>query len=171
MRVNSLLAAKNFGIRQENILVGNGAAELIKSLMQHISGNIGYIRPTFEEYPNRYDNNSTIVFTPSNNDYSYSADDLIAFFDNKNIQNIILINPDNPSGNYIPKNELLKLIHWAKDKKIKIVIDESFVDFANEENSSIIEQKLLLSTFICNKKYFKIIWNPRTQIRNIGFRR
>ncbi len=144
MRVNSLLAAKNFGIRQENILVGNGAAELIKSLMQHISGNIGYIRPTFEEYPNRYDNNSTIVFTPINNDYSYSADDLIAFFDNKNIQNIILINPDNPSGNYIPKNELLKLIHWAKDKKIKIVIDESFVDFANEENSSIIEQKLLL---------------------------
>ena len=33
MRVNSLLAARNFGVHQENIIIGNGAAELIKSLM------------------------------------------------------------------------------------------------------------------------------------------
>ena len=54
MRVNSLLASKNFNIHQENIIVGNGAAELIKSLMGQLSGKIGIIRPTFEEYPNRY---------------------------------------------------------------------------------------------------------------------
>ena len=54
LRVNSLLAAKNFGLEQEHIVVGNGAAELIKSLMEN-SGfkRVGFIRPTFEEYPNR----------------------------------------------------------------------------------------------------------------------
>ena len=50
MRVNALLAAKNFGVRQENILVGNGAAELIKALMSDFTGKLGIIRPTFEEY-------------------------------------------------------------------------------------------------------------------------
>ena len=54
MRVNSILAAKNFSIHHENILVGNGAAELIKSLMGYLVGKVGFIRPTFEEYPNRY---------------------------------------------------------------------------------------------------------------------
>ena len=51
--VNSLLAAKNFGVHQEHIVVGNGAAELIKDVLSLFSGNIGFIRPTFEEYPNR----------------------------------------------------------------------------------------------------------------------
>lgn len=40
-------------MRTENICVGNGTAELIKSLMENISGNIGMVYPTFEEYPHR----------------------------------------------------------------------------------------------------------------------
>ncbi len=44
MEVNSLLAAKNFSVHQKNILVGNGAAELIKALMSILEGKIG-LRP------------------------------------------------------------------------------------------------------------------------------
>ena len=143
MRVNALLAAKNFGVHQENILVGNGAAELIKSLMSHMEGKLGIIRPTFEEYGNRYRNEDLVVFHPTNHDFSYSAQKLMEFFEDKEIQNLILINPDNPSGNYIPKKDLLRLIAWAKDKQIGILIDESFVDFAEEEDSSLIEQGIL----------------------------
>lgn len=143
MRVNSLLAAKNFGVHQKNILVGNGAAELIKSLMGHIDGKVGFIRPTFDEYPNRYDRENSVYFTPDNRDYSYTADDLITYFSDKSIQNLIVINPDNPSGNYIPKEDLLRLIEWTKNNEIKLVIDESFVDFADEEDSSIIKQDIL----------------------------
>lgn len=143
MRVNSLLAAKNFGVHQENILVGNGAAELIKSLMGHLDGKVGFIRPTFDEYPNRYDRENSVNFTPDNRDYSYTADDLITYFSDKSIQNLIVINPDNPSGNYIPKEDLLRLIEWTKNNEIKLVIDESFVDFADEEDSSIIKQNIL----------------------------
>ena len=72
MRVNSLLAAKNFGVHQENIIVGNGAAELIKSLMGYLDGKAGFIRPTFDEYPNRYDRKLSVDFIPNNADYSYT---------------------------------------------------------------------------------------------------
>lgn len=143
MRVNSLLAAKNFGVRQANILVGNGAAELIKSLMGNLSGKVGFIRPTFEEYPNRYNKEESVCFYPDNENYSYDENDLISFFDDKNISNLIVVNPDNPTGNYITKAGLLKLTAWAADKGIKLIIDESFVDFSDELDSTLIEQSIL----------------------------
>ena len=143
MRVNSLLAAKNFGVHQESILVGNGAAELIKSLMGYLDGKVGFIRPTFDEYPNRYERENSVDFIPDNMDYSYTADDIMAYFADRDIQNLIIINPDNPSGNYIPKADLLRLIEWSKEKGIQLVIDESFVDFADEPDNTLIKQELL----------------------------
>lgn len=143
MRVNSLLAAKNFGVRQENILVGNGAAELIKSLMGILKGTVGFVRPTFEEYPNRYDKENSVYFIPENPDYTYTADDLMKFFDDKKIESLVVVNPDNPSGNYIPKADVLRLVKWSKEKGIKLVIDESFVDFADEKDSTLIERSIL----------------------------
>lgn len=143
MRVNSLLAAKNFGVHQENILVGNGAAELIKSLMERISGKTGFVRPTFDEYPHRYDRAESVDFTPGNRDYSYTADDLMDYFGDKGIQNLVVVNPDNPSGNYIPKRDLLRLIDWCVEKKINLILDESFADFSDEENNTLIDQEIL----------------------------
>lgn len=142
MRVNSLLAARNFGVHQENILVGNGAAELIKSLMGRFEGATGIIRPTFEEYPNRY-GGEQVVFTPDNDDFSYTADDIMGFFEDKDIRNLIVVNPDNPTGNYIPKADLLRLTDWAGARNIRLVVDESFADFSVELNNSLLDQALL----------------------------
>lgn len=143
MRVNALLAARNFEVRQENILVGNGAAELIKSLMGYFSGKVGFVRPTFEEYPNRYNKEESVVYVPQNENFSYTADDLMKFFSGKELSSLVLINPDNPTGNYIEKKDLLRFIAWAKEQDIQLVLDESFVDFAEEEDSTLIEQKVL----------------------------
>lgn len=143
MRVNSLLAAKNFGVRHENILVGNGAAELIKCLMERLTGKVGFIRPTFDEYPNRYNRENSVDFTPNNDDYSYTVDDLTSYFDGHKVDAIILVNPDNPSGNYIPKAELLRLIEWANRVGATLVIDESFADFADELDNTLIDQAIL----------------------------
>lgn len=143
MRVNSLLAAKNFSVHQENILVGNGAAELIKSLMERINGKTGFVRPTFDEYPHRYDRAESVDFTPDNRDYNYSVDDLMDYFGDKEIKNLVVVNPDNPSGNYIPKKDLLRLIDWCMKKKINLILDESFADFSDEENNTFINQEIL----------------------------
>lgn len=47
-----LLAGKLFGISDKKIIVGNGAAELIREMMQETNGKIGFVTPTFEEYIN-----------------------------------------------------------------------------------------------------------------------
>lgn len=143
MKVNSLLAAKNFGVYQDYILVGNGAAELIKAFMGRITGSIGIVRPTFEEYSHRYNEDDIITFWPPNNNFAYTADDLIGFFQDKSIKTMIIINPDNPSGNYIAKTDMKRLIAWTKKNNIDLLVDESFVDFADETNSTLIEQNIL----------------------------
>lgn len=143
MRVNSLLAAKKFGVHQENILVGNGAAELIKSLMGLLRGKVGFVRPTFDEYGNRYGREDAVVYTPDNPDFAYTADDLMAFFGDAAIQTLIVVNPDNPSGNYIPKADLLRLIAWAGERGVRLVVDESFADFADEPDNTLIEAETL----------------------------
>ena len=145
MAVNTLLAGKYFGIRQEFVVVGNGAAELIKSLMASIDGNIGVVLPTFEEYPNRLDRSRLVTFVPNNPNLRYNADDLMHFFSNKAISTLLLINPDNPSGNFIPKDDVLALARWCQERGIRIVVDESFVDFTDDyATSSLLQNNILL---------------------------
>lgn len=132
MYVNSLLAGKCFGVRQEFIVPGNGAAELIKSLMENLKGRLGVIYPTFEEYPNRRSADNLEIYVPQTEDFHYTADDVMSYFSTHQVDNLLIINPDNPSGNYIPYDDVLRLASWASEKGIRLVIDESFVDFASE---------------------------------------
>ncbi len=132
MYVNSLIAGKCFGVRPEYIVPGNGAAELIKVLMERLPGRLGLVYPTFEEYPNRRDSESLEIFVPEGNDFRYTADDLISYFSGRDIDSLLIINPDNPSGNYILYKDMLRLAAWADASGIRLVVDESFVDFASE---------------------------------------
>lgn len=143
MRVNSLLAGRNFDIHAENVVLGNGAAELIKALMERFEGKTGFIRPTFEEYPNRYDKSNSVCFYPQNENFSYTADDLMDFFGDKEIRNLVLVNPDNPTGNYIPKKDLERLIAWCEERDITLLVDESFVDFSDELGATLVTQEIL----------------------------
>ena len=147
MDVNSLLSSRNFGVKKEHIAVGNGAAELIKVLLEENDwGTLGIIRPTFEEYPHRYSQDKCVTFVPDNDNFSYTEKDLMEYFGAKDIGTLLVINPDNPSGNYISRNGIIQLIQWAKEKNISLIIDESFVDFADENEgcaNSIIDEEVL----------------------------
>ena len=144
MRVNSLLASKNFNVKQDYILVGNGAAELIKALMERWTGKLGNVMPTFEEYPNRIDKDNLVQYIPNTVGFKYTAEDLMRFYEDKEIDSLLLINPDNPSGNYISFNDLLRLVAWTKEKGVRFVVDESFVDFADVSGQfSLLDNEIL----------------------------
>ncbi len=148
MGVNSLLAAKYFGLKQEQIVVGNGAAELIKAVMERLPGCMGVIQPTFEEYPNRkpeeiFACKPDMQQISNSTDYAYTAQDIMDAFTGKDIKVLTLINPDNPSGNYIPRKDVLRLAAWAETQEIRLIVDESFVDFADYEQGSILSQDVL----------------------------
>lgn len=144
MKVNTLLASKCWGIKEDYIVPGNGAAELIKALMEILPGTLGVTRPTFEEYPNRRDKESLVTFIPQNNEYRYTAQDLMDFFGKNPADNLLLINPDNPSGNFIPVEDICVLADWCERQSIRLIVDESFVDFSeNWENNSLLDNHIL----------------------------
>ena len=89
-------------VRQYPSGVGNGTAELIKSLMENLEGRIGMIYPTFEEYPHRKKEEDILPFPGMGEDFAYNVDSLMRFYEEKEIAAVILINPDNPSGHFIP---------------------------------------------------------------------
>ena len=144
MNVNALLMGKYFNIRQQYVCVGNGAAELIKSLMEHLKGNVGVIYPTFEEYPNRKETTNIVAYIPQNRDFSYTSEDIRHFFGNKDLEALLIINPDNPSGNLLSKDEVMVLLEWSRERGIRLIIDESFLDFARSgENISLLNNPML----------------------------
>ena len=133
MKVNSLLAGKYFGVNSKYIVVGNGAAEIIKSLMEHYVSageKVGVVFPTFEEYPNRLPSGLVVPLVIDNDDLQYTVDDIRNYFAATKIQALLIVNPDNPSGNFIPKTDVLSLADWCQDKGISLIVDESFVDFS-----------------------------------------
>ena len=147
MYVNSLLAGKCFGVKQEYVVPGNGAAELIKCLMEWLEGRLGVIYPTFEEYPNRRSADTLEIFVPSSDDFHYTVDDLISYFSEHRTDSLLLINPDNPSGNYIPFKDVLRLASWCADEDIRLVVDESFVDFSSEFPASTLLKNDILERY------------------------
>lgn len=166
MRVNSLLASKNFGVRQEYIAVGNGASELIKILMENWAGVLGNIAPTFEEYPNRLASGKVVQYLPFREGFKYTADDIISYYSEKRIDTLLLINPDNPSGNYIPFTDLLRLVQWTKEKGLRFVVDESFVDFAQVES----QFSLLDNTTLAENRHLVVVKSISKSYGVPGFR-
>jgi histidinol-phosphate/aromatic aminotransferase/cobyric acid decarboxylase-like protein/choline kinase len=144
----NLLGAKLFNVEETQILIGNGAAELIHALAAVVNGKIGIIYPTFNEYAesflaansNGHSKNEIVQFIPK--DFSYSAGDLITLA--KNSDAVILINPDNPSGNFIPRGDVIELAALLKQQGKILILDESFIDFADAEKSpSLLDQNIL----------------------------
>lgn len=142
MGVNSLLAAKCFQLHEEHVILGNGAAELIKCLLEELHGTLGVIRPTFEEYANRWAS-ECVVYDCAQDDFTYNAQQLITFFSEHPVDTLVLINPDNPSGYYMGQSEIVDLLQWCKEENKNLIVDESFLDFADEENASLLSERIL----------------------------
>jgi histidinol-phosphate/aromatic aminotransferase/cobyric acid decarboxylase-like protein len=111
---------------------------------EHTGHKVGVMFPTFDEYPNRLKPEQIVPFISQKEDFSYTVDELMAFFGDKEISLLLLINPDNPSGSFIPKKDVLRLADWCKAQQIKLLVDESFVDFTdNFENNSLLHNDIL----------------------------
>lgn len=144
MKVNTLLASKCWGVKESYVIPGNGAAELIKALMETIEGRLGVIRPTFEEYPNRLPDDRVETFISSKKDFRYDEKDLMEYFGQHPVNTLLLINPDNPTGNFIPLDGVLVLAKWCEERGIRLILDESFVDFSESwETGSMLKDELL----------------------------
>lgn len=140
----SLLAGKIFNLLPETVAVGNGAAELIASLGEKLSGKIVVPYPTFNEYPERFINSEIVPLDTSGQDFNYTAKDILHMVESSQANALLLINPDNPSGNFIEKQEMLWLCAELKKLNVTLIFDESFIDFAEKERRyTLLDEKFL----------------------------
>ena len=133
----SLLAGKIFNIPEENVIVGNGAAELISALSVYTGKKILVPYPTFNEYSERFSkvsgDDSVVRINTSENAFEYSDKEILRCLEkNPGVKTVLLINPDNPSGNFIHKKQVLDLLTELDKRNIVLIFDESFIDFAEE---------------------------------------
>jgi len=142
--VQNLLASGLFNVSREYIVTGNGAAELINVMMSERGIITGFVIPTFNEYCQRIEKGSARFYEPGNMDFGYGINELKEF--SRGLDRLVLINPDNPSGNFIQKDDILRLLEHLSAEGIQLILDESFVDFSTEgEENTLIANEILQS--------------------------
>lgn len=128
--------AKSIKVNKENIFVGNGAIEIIQVVMKNlVRDNVVIILPTFSSYYEFVNQNTKCLFynLQKDNDFLLDIDDYISFVKSNKAKSIVLINPNNPNGNYIKYEEMIRLLEEFRYLD-NIIVDESFIHFAYEDN-------------------------------------
>ena len=132
LRMQNMNAERLFGVDENHILVGNGAAELINALGHVLKGKkVAVNSPVFNEYVRCFKDCNVVELDNSKNDYALNVNDIKAAI--KENDYTVVVNPDNPSGFALAKEEVLDLIACAKKENKGLIIDESFIDFASKE--------------------------------------
>jgi len=129
--------AKFRGLPKERILIGNGAIEIIETILGHcVNQDIVMPIPTFSSYYDYSMNRNTIIPYVLSNDNNYKIDTkkFIEFIKEHTPEMVVLVNPNNPTGTLVSKNDVIK-IHKSLNEKQVFIVDESFIDFANEDAS------------------------------------
>lgn len=119
------------GTLEYYLCVGNGAAELISALGRILKGKMYATKSAFNEYHRCFKNCEFVLYDMSQTDYKYDLSDIKQNIKDCNI--ICIVNPDNPTGSFIKKEQMLDLLKKAKQNNTIVIFDESFIDFARDD--------------------------------------
>lgn len=123
-------------IDYNNLVLGNGAAEIIFNLVRAVNPKKVLIpAPTFSEYEEAsLSINSSIEYYYLKEENNWNIDEEIIDLINEDIDIVFICNPNNPTGVITDKDILLKIIEKAKKTKTIVAIDESFLDFVKDSH-------------------------------------
>ncbi|MGG0656575.1 pyridoxal phosphate-dependent aminotransferase [Rummeliibacillus pycnus] len=135
-----LSAVANYhGVSEEQVLLGNGAAEifsLLATLFQKKRAII--IHPTFSEYEATLTaNNVEMVHLEVEDIATWKLPIHQILVEMQQADVLYLCTPNNPTGVLPPREELLLLIEEGKKANCSIVLDEAFIDWIDEKASMI----------------------------------
>ena len=126
-------------IPKANLIVGNGAIEIIYNFCNaFISKDTPVLIPipTFAEYETASTLNNAKVSFFNTMDLSKHLQEFISLIPRNGC--IFICNPNNPTGNLISKNDLLKILSSAQKFNSLVFVDECFIELVPESNESII---------------------------------
>lgn len=130
LSIQNINAARLFEIDETEIIVGNGATELINILGHLMKGRMALSTYAFNEYERYFKNCEIIEIDSKCDEYRLNPNKIMKILED--VDSIAIINPDNPSGSFIKIEDMMQIIEKANELNKRIIIDESFVDFANE---------------------------------------
>lgn len=126
-------------INYKNILLGNGAADLIYQICHAIKPLRAILAvPTFQEYEQALVSEQCEVnyYELKEADNYQVNESFLNCLDN-NMDVIFLCNPNNPTGQLIKKDILLRILEYCEKNQILLVMDECFMDFCIDRLSLI----------------------------------
>lgn len=140
---NPLTSQKNLAsvleVDPERLIIGNGATELITLIDMTLIDRIAVPIPTFGEYIEKMKDQRDADLYPLDPETGYSLrlDDYLAWVHQRNLECLVVINPGNPTGQFIPLEEMTDFLHRARDLEL-VIVDESFIDFAGDPIPSLL---------------------------------
>jgi histidinol-phosphate/aromatic aminotransferase/cobyric acid decarboxylase-like protein len=127
------------GVDPDDLIVGNGATELIVLINDVLVDRIAVPVPTFGEYIEKLRDpaRAELFQLDPKNDYRLDLDGYMAWTRQRGLRAMLVINPGNPTGQLFSLDEMAELLDRASDMDL-VVVDESFIDFSGEPSPSLI---------------------------------
>jgi len=131
--------AKKEKISPDNVVVGNGAAELIFLVCQTIRPLKTLLPvPSFQEYEQGVKGvGGTCIYHElmEADDFQLQSDKLIKQIEkNQDIDLLFLCNPNNPVGDVLPTEHVIQILEVCRKQHIYCVLDECFLEFCQGES-------------------------------------
>lgn len=147
-------------INPENILVGNGATALIHHIPRVLRPKRVLMPvPTFSEYESGCKASGAkikYIRLEEADGFRINETEIIKCLDN--VQLLFLCNPNNPTGQLLPRKGVLKIVDKADKKGVTVVLDEVFIDYAERE--SLIKEALRKKNLVVLRAFTKFFAIP-----------
>jgi len=136
------LVGKLINQKPENIVVGNGAAELIKIVSGTIARKIIVPVPSFNEYVNAAPKGCALEFPLDIPSFHLDVDKFAHEVIKSKADIAVVVTPNNPTSMAVPKFDLIYLAKKLAPHDCQLIIDESFVDFVGEPAQASMEDEI-----------------------------
>jgi len=126
-------------VNPDNLVIGNGATEIIALINMTLIDRIAVPVPTFGEYIEKMKDRRDAELYPLDPDQRYQLrlGEYLDWVRSRNLTSLLLINPGNPTGQLIPLDEMRAVLRDTKDLEL-VIVDESFIDFAGDPVPSLL---------------------------------
>lgn len=128
----------------ERIVVGNGAAELIKIVSGHVAKKLIVPVPSFNEYANAAPAGTVVEFPLESPSFQLDVDKFAAEALRSGADVAVVVSPNNPTSLLVPKEDLIRLLTQLAKQGCMLIVDESFIDFANNSEQETLERDIAL---------------------------
>jgi len=123
--------AKPLGLTHDEVVIANGASELIAAITARFVENLAVPVPTFDEFVNRAVSQGKRV-SPYQlaGDFDLDVEGFIQHVQETQSNAVLLINPNNPSGTLVSRESMIHLLESLRLLDV-VIVDESFIDFVS----------------------------------------